>query len=176
MVKRVLIELQNYLRIVRRSRLLVVRKSTLSACPSAVISFQERRSLPSSSPSTPKRARETSHGSGRRHGPELSPPTANLVARLTETSRFARRVAEPWKSPCVSAKRQKEREEESLAPRPTFGWVVRFNLGAKLYLVEQPRINRNNFHIFFLISRLIVFKFSCEASWLYESFHLSICV
>lgn len=89
--------------------MLAVRKSTLSA-RNAVISFQERRSLSSSWPSSTRR--ETSS--------RFRGLPADGVSRCSLNRDVSIRpaVAKPWKSPCVPAERQKERRERGrLAPR-----------------------------------------------------------
>lgn len=145
--------------------MLAVRKSTLSA-RNAVISFQERRSLSSSWPSSPTR-RETS--SRFRGLPADGVPRCSLNRDVS----IRPIVAKPWKSPCVPAERQKERRERGrLAPSQrsdelcvsiceTSGW-------SSLGLIAI--ISRT----FFLLSYRRI-QASCKAFYCWIT-HLSTCV
>lgn len=128
--------------------MLAVHKSTLSAAGCA-----HRRNFvlgtTSSSLSSSSR-RETSHGSSA----VTVPSRRNL--RRRQTSLLNRdvsiRPAEPWKSPCVFVKRQKERREREREKLVLSGyvasvrWVVCFNSRNFTSQIHQgkPRVNQNN--------------------------------
>lgn len=128
-VKWVLIELQNYSCIARRRsrfvNLLWARRDART-----VISFQERHRRRRSEERRP-------HGSG-----VVTVPSRRALRRR-QTSLLNRdvsiRSAEPWKSSCVLAERQKERQARTLPGCVTsLGWVVCVSIEfTKLYVLDK---------------------------------------